>query len=333
MKTSYLTNKVKVFDANGIAESLFSLAIARGADRNKLLHGTGIFIDDFHNKHKLSSKQILKLCDNAKQQIKSNDLSFQLGHSIINKIPNELITMLKSAKSFKRCLKLLGVINAQYFGLVSAHQFRDNTNQYIVLQDAIGLGKNTTFIFEAALAALQALSKTCLGHRMKCTFYFKGEAPKYIYEYEMNLGYSLNFSQTLFMIKIPHQEANIKFQEENVKLQRYIFQNQLDKRKYKATIIDKVRSQLRVNPQLSLPLIANYHDISIATFKRILKEHGTSFQRIEDELRCQQALYYLQIKKLKNEQSAKNMQFSDINNFRRVVKRLTGQTPSELRNI
>jgi AraC-like DNA-binding protein len=62
-----------------------------------------------------------------------------------------------------------------------------------------------------------------------------------------------------------------------------------------------------------------------------LKEHNISFQQLVDELCCQEALYYLQIQKLKNQQSATNMRFNDVNNFRRAVKRCTGLTPSELR--
>lgn len=333
MKAACLNTKTRAFAASGVAESLFSLAVARGADKHKLLHGTGIFLDDFDSEHKLSAKQILRLCENAQQEIKTADLGFQLGHAMLNKLDNDVLTMLKSAKNFKLCLRLLGVLNAQYFGLVSAHQFSDNTYQYLVLQDAIGLEKNATLMLEAALAGLVALSKLCLGRRLKCTFLFPYKKPKHIYDYEANLGYRLHFSEALLIIKVPHQESVLPFKEANLPLQRYIFKNLFNQRAHQATVIDKIRSQLRAKPHLSLPMVAQYLNLSTATLKRTLKEHGTNFQKIEDELRCQQALYYLHIQKLKNEQSAHKMQFADVNNFRRMVKRLTGRTPSELRGV
>ncbi|MEP0357605.1 hypothetical protein [Paraglaciecola sp.] len=56
-----------------------------------------------------------------------------------------------------------------------------------------------------------------------------------------------------------------------------------------------------------------------------------SFQQIQDELGKQYATYLLQMQHLSNEESASLMQFNDIPNFRRAVKRWTGQTPSQLR--
>ena len=69
----------------------------------------------------------------------------------------------------------------------------------------------------------------------------------------------------------------------------------------------------------------------MATFKRKLKQHGSSFQELQDQLRKQQAVYWLQLQGLNNEESAIKMEFSDIPNFRRAVKRWTGLTPSQLR--
>jgi AraC-like DNA-binding protein len=73
--------------------------------------------------------------------------------------------------------------------------------------------------------------------------------------------------------------------------------------------------------------------MSAASLKRKLSEHQTSFSDLHDNIRRQQAIFYLQVQKLNNEQSAVKMAFSDITNFRRAVKRWTGLTPSELRQV
>ncbi|BDX08454.1 helix-turn-helix domain-containing protein [Planctobacterium marinum] len=72
--------------------------------------------------------------------------------------------------------------------------------------------------------------------------------------------------------------------------------------------------------------------ISPATLKRKLKQHGTSFQKLQDLSKAQTALFDLKVKNLTNEQAAQSSQFKNLPNFRRTIKRWTGMTPSELKS-
>jgi AraC-like DNA-binding protein len=329
-----LTNKTKAFDANYMASNLYSLATARGANKDKLLHGTGIFTDDFTNNRLLSVNQLLILIQNAQHLCDGNDTAFQFGHSLVNTIDTQhpdLVTALKSASDFLGCMRVLSIMNAQIFPFMSAHTFKDPDNIYIVLQDSIGLRKNQTFMIEASCTALVAMSKRCIGRRLKFSFLFPYSRPKHIYEYEENLGSRLTFSHSMLTIKIPISEVEIPCPDRHLGLNRYAVKTVLNKRLYKFSLIDKIRSQLRSKPSRTLPELAKLNRLSQASFKRVLNDHSISFQQLVDELCCQEALYYLQIQKLKNEQSAVKMRFNDVNNFRRAVKRCTGLTPSELR--
>ena len=98
-------------------------------------------------------------------------------------------------------------------------------------------------------------------------------------------------------------------------------------------LLDSVRAMLHRNSSLTLPEAAARLNMSAASLKRKLSEHQTSFSDLHDNIRRQQAIFYLQVQKLNNEQSAVKMAFSDITNFRRAVKRWTGLTPSELRQV
>lgn len=329
-----LTNKTKAFDANYMASNLYALATARGANKDKLLHGTGIFTDDFTSNRLLSVNQLLILIQNAQHLCGGHDIAFQFGHSLVNTIDAQhpdLVTALKSASDFIGCMRVLSIMNAQIFPFMSAHTFKDPDNIYIVLQDSIGLRKNQTFMIEASCTALVAMSKTCIGRRLKFSFSFPFARPKHIYEYEENLGSRLTFSHPMLTIKIPISETAIPCPDRHPGLNRYAVKTVINKRLYKFSLMDKIRSQLRAKPSRTLPELATLNNLSQASFKRVLKEHNISFQQLVDELCCQEALYYLQIQKLKNQQSAANMHFNDINNFRRAVKRCTGLTPSELR--
>lgn len=99
------------------------------------------------------------------------------------------------------------------------------------------------------------------------------------------------------------------------------------------SILDKVRLLTEHNLHASLPYAAAEFSMSAATFKRKLKEHEYSYRALTEEVRREQAIVLLAMKKLNNEQSASEMAFSDLPNFRRAVKRLTGHTPSELRAL
>jgi AraC-like DNA-binding protein len=334
MLSGCITNKTKAFNANYMASNLYTLATARGANKDKLLHGTGIFTDDFINNRLLSAKQLLLLIQNAQHLCTGNDLAFQFGHSLVNTVNIEhpdLVAALKSASNFVGCMRVLSIINAQIFPFMSAHTFKDNEHVYIVLQDSIGLRKSQRFMIEASCTALVAISKICVGRRLKFSFLFPFSRPKHIYEYEENLGSRLTFCHPMLSIKIPILELRVPCSNRHLGLNRYALKTLLNKRFYKFSLMDKIRSQLRSKPNLSLPEIATLNGFSPASLKRALKDHHISFQQLVDELCCQEALYYLHIQKLKNEQSASYMRFNDVNNFRRAVKRCTGLTPSELR--
>jgi AraC-like DNA-binding protein len=336
MFNSWLTNSTKAFDASFMAANLYSLATTRGANKDKLLHGTGIFTDDFKSNKLLSAKQLLVLTQNVQRLCRGNDIAFQFGQSMINTVDKQqadLMTALKNARNFYDCMKILSVLNAQIFPFMSAHTFKDPSNVYIILQDSIGLQDNLSFMMEASCTALVAMSKICIGRRLRFSFSFPFSKPKYIYEYEENLGNRLSFSHPMLTIKIPISEMDTPCLERNPRLKRYALKTVINERVYKFNLIDKLRSQLRARPSLTLPELSKLNRLSQASFKRILKDHHVSFQQLSDELCCQEALYYLQIQKLKNEQSAANMRFNDVNNFRRSVKRCTGLTPSELRQV
>jgi len=97
------------------------------------------------------------------------------------------------------------------------------------------------------------------------------------------------------------------------------------------SLLDYIRIQTLQEPQKGLADLARNLGCSTATLKRKLSDHNYTYRGLSEEARRQQAIVLLALKKLNNEQSASQMAFSDLPNFRRTIKRLTGLTPSELR--
>lgn len=92
-----------------------------------------------------------------------------------------------------------------------------------------------------------------------------------------------------------------------------------------------IEQQIQQHGLASLEHTAEQMEMSVATIKRKLSQHNTSFQRLLDQHRQQQAIFKLTEQGLSNEQVAEQLNFNDPTNFRRAIKRWTGLTPSALK--
>lgn len=333
MFSQYFSSKDKLLPNRHLPLCLYELAKARGASSQKLLTGTGIFDDDFYSDKRVSVSQMLRFIQNAQSLNIGNDLAFQFGRSLINSMPKDLENALLSANHFCDCLKVLSMFKAQLFPFISGHAFKDDSNITLIFFDPVGIRKQERFVQEASCAALVGLGHYCLGHRLKIAFSLPYNKPRYFYEYEVNLGSRVQFSSSLFSIQISKEEAFKPFPNKNLKVKHYAIGSLIDSRRFRCSFIEKIRTLLHQNPNLGLPAVASYFKISPATLKRLLKEYNMSFQMIHDDLRRQEALYYLNVKKWKNGETASKMNFNDVTNFRKAVKRWTGMTPTELRRV
>ena len=92
MPLEYFTNKDKFLPANLLPKALYGLAVARGADAQKLLVGTGIFLQDFENDSQVSCNQLLTLVANAQTLSQGQELGFQFGRTLIDLLPDDIKT-------------------------------------------------------------------------------------------------------------------------------------------------------------------------------------------------------------------------------------------------
>ena len=81
----------------------------------------------------------------------------------------------------------------------------------------------------------------------------------------------------------------------------------------------------------TLEQIAMIVDTSEATLKRMLSASGTSYRRVLDRLRFDEATRMLEIPELTIREAASELGFSDASNFARSFYRMTGMTPTQYR--
>ncbi|MDC8832349.1 helix-turn-helix domain-containing protein [Alteromonas gilva] len=331
--TQLLTRTDKALPARQLANALVQVAVARGADEQKLLRGTGIFSEDLLTSRAISAEQFMKLVGNAQKQYSGDDLAFQFGHYLVSAFVNDALPYFTHTAHFAECVRAIPVFQTRICPFLSAHRYDYNDEVFLVLQDAMGCAKQFVFMAEAFCAALMVLARHCTGKRLPFSFDFPYRRPRHIQEYEEGLGFRLRFEQPFFTVRINRQALLTPCLQANQAFKQFALRRYLEQRQFRRTLLDTVRFRLRYQAVATLPAMAKQLGLSPATLKRKLAEHDTTFSLLHDDVRRQQAIFYLQVQKLNNEQSALKMAFSDITNFRRAVKRWTGSTPSQLREV
>lgn len=322
----------KFLAAHQLAASLIDVAVARGGDKNRLMRGTGIFYQDIKSgATRLSAEQILRLMANVRSQISGYDCSFQLGRRVFPGNYGAISNALLHSRNMQDALRLLSVYAQDICPFMHSYGYQDAQHYHLVFYDAMGCGEQWQFVVETYFSALVAATKLLLGQRLPLHFDFPFARPRYIQEYETNLGFRLHFAQSQLRIRFELQWLQAPFVQQSQSLKWHALQQIKHYQRSYQPFIQAVRSSLWRKRNQSLQETACLFAMSPATFKRKLQQHGMRFQQIQDELGKQQALYLLQVQKLNNEDSASLMAFSDVPNFRRAVKRWTGLTPQQLR--
>ncbi|MGJ7517401.1 AraC family transcriptional regulator [Pseudomonas baetica] len=85
------------------------------------------------------------------------------------------------------------------------------------------------------------------------------------------------------------------------------------------------------SPWPDLEAVAAHLHISPQTLRRHLREEGTSFQELKDQLRRDIAIYHLSRNDLPLQQIAEQLGFSEPSAFHRAFKKWTGLTPGAYR--
>lgn len=97
----------------------------------------------------------------------------------------------------------------------------------------------------------------------------------------------------------------------------------------------KVRELLLVNlmRRTSFDATAKHLHMTARTLRRKLREEGTSFHKLADELRMRVAIKYLVYTELSTEDVASVLGFSDAASFRHAFRRWTKATPLQFRHL
>lgn len=329
----------KVIMAYELICAALDVALPRGANKHKVLRGTGIFEDAISPDIRINIKQYITLLENIQIQTKGNDISFLIGGALANTIAKRQIYAY--ADSDVELLNIDNVLsqllnNVQFkwrlFPLIVFREFRIERRLLLVAETTVINTKLKQFVVEMAYATLYGLLKNTAGRRIPLAFTFRANRPRNIADFETHLGLNISFSMLTNSISLNTESLAmpLAIHQRDCPNKGSCIQGISDKAKSPILLTDYIRNAIYLN-DTGQAVSADKLNISAATLKRKLKEFGTSFRILSEEVQFHQAVVLLSLAQLSNEQAAHAMHISDLPNFRRTVKRLTGKTPSELR--
>ncbi|WP_334018420.1 helix-turn-helix domain-containing protein [Alteromonas sp. S015] len=350
-----MSSQDKVIVGYWLVQAVLNVALSRGANKNKLLRGTGIFEDGLQHHSLLSTKQYSSLLVNVQSQARGGDVSFLLGGALVSQWRSSPLNVLKTCENVEQLLFHLTQLQTFRWCSIPLCQFQrfESVNKIMLVPHFTGVSsKQFQFTIEVAFASVVALLKSIANKRIRMSFTFTGSRPKNIADYETHLGLKLSFNSPFNSICIEKDELRHSLEQTVQSI--HTIESQFSLKGFSscsATLTngktsielqnrmplpDFVRRYVYVSSNtqaanIGLPELAQILDVSVATLKRKLKEYGTSYRALSEEVLRNHALLLLSVHKVSNETAANAMGINDLPNFRRTVKRLTGKTPSELR--
>ena len=350
-----MSNQDKVIVGYWLVRAALNVALSRGANKNKLLRGTGIFEDALQHQSLLSTKQYSSLLVNVQSQARGGDVSFLLGGAFASQWLSSPLNALKACENVEQLLLQLTQRHTYRWCSLPLCQFQrfENADQIMLVPQFTGVSsKQLQFSIEMAFASVVALMKSIANKRIRLSFSFTESRPRNIADYETHLGLKLSFNRAFNSICIEkdvlRQPLELTAQsdcsaESHVSLEGVVSNSAAQTKEgasielqNRLSLPDFVRRYVYASSNtqaanIGLPELAETLNVSVATLKRKLKEYGTSYRALCEEVQRNHALLLLSVHKVSNETAANAMGINDLPNFRRTVKRLTGKTPSELR--
>lgn len=231
-------------------------------------------------------------------------------------------------------------IAERYVGLrTSQLRFRhyiEGDQAVFELSDTLPAGVLRAFVTEALFTALVQIARTLLGRAITGMAEMAFAEPKYFQGFAHLIPGPVRFrqpaSRLLFSVNLL-DESLLMADAVAARQAVLLCEAELSKLDDVSTLLSSVRHQMRSRRAgfPTLTELARERHVSPRTLKRQLAAHGTSFQRILDELRRDCAVDLLESEAMTIEHIAERLGYSDASNFNRAFQRWLGMSPRAFR--
>lgn len=333
-------NRPNLTVAAGLARGLMQFAMSKGINQETLLARAGIRLDVLHDQDsRIPFENYVTLMRTAKEL--AHDPAFALHYGEINDLAEISIvglimlaaeTMLDGFSQMNRFAGLVIEVDCERDrfklerdgNVIWLVDERRNPNDFLELTEST---------FARMIVGGRRIGPPTLVKEVQVTH----AAPAYRAEYDRVFQIPVTFEAEKNAIALDYAWLTTRIAVQP----RYVFgilsehaekllKNLQDSKTTRGRVESLLMPQLHTG-DVSMDKVAEAMAMSRQTLFRKLKDEGTTFEKVLDELRHNLALHYLNGKKVSINETAYLVGFSEAAAFSRAFKRWTGKSPSEMR--
>ena len=303
----------------------------------QLLEGTGLSGEDMAVVESLPLVQLLRLLANARRLSGSEDLGLILGSLLHPSTHGSIGWATINSPTLGDAVDVLDRYVTLQIPFYASSSYVSG-DEFVIRVETIGdLDHARALLVECALMLLQNLAEYVVGHEVNdariCVDY---PAPGYADRYADYLHCPVEFGRECIEYRLPLALRSVTNSTANSAMHELALDqclaasNKLRRTEsLDATVHDMLEQNL--DQQLNLEQVAHRLNQSPRTVIRKLRQTGTTFQIIKDEVYAGKAALYMRNSDVSVNGVSELLGFSGPANFRRTFKRWFGLTPGEYR--
>lgn len=337
MSKALLAFDDKALLLSATALDMILLCQRRGFALDTLLKGTRLFEEDLRKATiKISPQQYLQLVSNCQKALPGPELAYLTAQSWLHHNHSPLLLMLRHSANLQQALLSLYRYRSQLLPLVYLRLQRVQGQLRLVLRPSFALGKQQAFIEQLIFHYLLGLVKQQLGDtsRLSISTTSLDDESCWLYQHQWQLtpdtALQNSLSLPLALLKHAFADANPALWQQQQNWCLYLQQSIPEKVSFTEQLEQWLFTVLRQSP--SQEEAARHWGLSLSSLKRVLAQHHTSYQQLQDQVKACAAQQALLLQGMSNKELANRLGYSDEHNFRRAFKRWTGLLPSQLRS-
>lgn len=278
-----------------------------------------------------------KLILSAIELAEVDDIGIKIGEQLTLNSHGTLGFALRNCSNLRQ---VLAIINRYSVTRTPLLDVQLKTEQGDVLINLIELHDITAIrrcFLEAVVTALVNTLQNLVGN-VSCIEYigFPYDEPSYGDLYRTKFKCKVEFSQECCVISLCEKALSLGLKESDehsFHLAKGLCEKELQSIPNDTAVSSRVRGLLAAHQSefLSLEHVAKMLNTTTRTLHRNLQKEHTSFQQLVDEIKHMLAIRYLEQSHASVKQTAYQLGYSDVANFRRAFKRWEGVSPNDFR--
>lgn len=320
------------------ARLLCMLLRKRGVETQRLLAGTGLAWPDLiHAGQGIDFVTMRKLIHAALRLSGSPALGMELGAAVPVSAHGQVGYAAVASKDVRQTLEVITRYSMLRSSALALRLVDGNACCQLQIREQFDLGDVRIPVLEAVLLVIVQLLEALLGNPLEETEYWLPyPEPAWSSAYASRLRGKLRFGANAMEIRLPQALLDapcLTSDPAAYASARRDCEQGLAQLAQQHDVLHQVRLYLRASDD-GLPgcdaMAAQLH-MSARTLMRKLKQHGTSYQALLDEVRKDQVQWYLRHTSYPVESIAAKLGYLDTSNFSRAFRRWFGVSPSAYR--